>query len=300
MTFPAAVRGAVAGTLHGVAEWLPVSSSGHVALLIEAARWPEAEPARRQERRALEVALHTGSLVPIGRRVLADVHEAERPVVLVLSGLAATAITSVIGGTAGPAIEARFAGPKAVAAGLVAGSVALVAAEGLAGRGDDDQRSMVGLDIVGVRRVGRPLRTLMPADVIAVGVAQGMAIWPGVSRRAATLAAARARGLDPAAADTLSWATGLPTLAAATVWQFWRSRRTMVASPAAPLAGAAASALAGHATRRLPARTAPWPASRWALWRVALAAATLLHRSFGQAAPRIVDDPPLRSPSPGP
>ncbi len=264
MTWPDPVRGAVAGVLHGVAEWLPVSSSGHVALLIDAAGWPEAGEARRQERRALEVALHTGSLLPIGRRVLADVRDADRPVALVVAGLAATGITSVIGGLAGPAVERRFAGPRSVAAGLVAGSVALVAAERVAGSADSGE--------------ARTLDGLTAVDVVVVGAAQGVAIWPGVSRRAATLAAARARGLDPAAADTLSWVVGLPTLAAATVWQFWRARQSMLAAPAAPLAGATASAVAGHLTRDLPARTAAWPARRWALWRVALAALTLARR----------------------
>lgn len=269
MPWPVALRGAAAGVLHGVAEWMPVSSSGHVALLIDAAGWPEATPARRQERRALEVALHTGSLLPIGRRVLADVRAAERPGALIAAGLAATAITSVIGGTAGPAVEGRFAGPRSVAAGLVAGSVALIVAE--------RHRARPGA-------AGRSLAELALVDAFAVGAAQGLAIWPGVSRRAATLAAARARGLDPAAADTLSWVTGLPTLAAATVWQFWRARASMLAAPAMPVAGATASAVTGHLTRQLPARTAAWPASRWALWRVALAALTLTRRSVAPRA----------------
>lgn len=261
MTLAAPVRAAVAGALHGVVEWLPVSSSGHVALLIDAAGWPEGEPSRRRERRALEVALHTGSLLPLGVRVAADVRAAPAPAALVSAGVVATGITSVIGATAGGVVEERFAGPRSVAAGLAAGSLALVLAEQAARRGAE--------------ATARPLSALTPADVVTVGIAQGLAIWPGVSRRAATLAAARARGLDPQAASVLSWAAGLPTLAAATTWQFWRARNELRAAPAAPLAGATASAVVGAATASLPTRTARWPAAVWAAWRLGLAAATL-------------------------
>lgn len=260
MTPPAPIRAALAGALHAVVEWLPVSSSGHVALLIDAARWPESAPARRRERRALEVALHTGSLVPLGARVATDLRAAPAPLALAGAGVLATGLTSIIGAAAGDAVESRFAGPRSVAAGLAAGSAALVITERRALRGGAP---------------GRSLATLTPRDAIAVGAAQGLAIWPGVSRRAATVAAARARGFDPGASSALSWSAGLPTLVAATAWQFWRARDDLRAAPAAPLVGALASAGVGAATRGLPARTARWPAAAWAAWRLALAAATL-------------------------
>lgn len=283
MSSPAPARAVVAGVLHGVVEWLPVSSSGHVALLIDAAGWPEAEPDRRRERRALEVALHTGSLVPLGRRVLGDLRRADAPGALIAAGLGATAVTSVIGGVGGAFVERRFSGPRSVAAGLVAGSIALVAAERLA------QRRLVAVAATSVpaatvptgpgpaagTHAARSLAELVPADVLAIGAAQGIAIWPGISRRAATLSAARARGLDPAAADSLSWIVGLPTLLAATLWQFWRTRDDLRRDPLTPLAGAVASGVSGTVAAGLPARTAGWPAARWAAWRVALAAATL-------------------------
>lgn len=254
----APIRAAIAGALHGAVEWLPVSSSGHVALLIDAAGWPEGDPARRRERRALEVALHTGSLIPLGRRVAADVRASPSPSALLGAGVVATGLTSVIGAVAGEAVESRFAGKRSVAAGLSVGSLALVLAERAASR-----------------KPPRELAELRLPDALVVGLAQGCAIWPGVSRRAATLAAARARGLDPEAASALSWTAGLPTLLAATGWQFWRTRDELRAAPTAPIAGAATSAVIGTATSALPARTAAWPVVVWAVWRLALAAATL-------------------------
>ncbi|MEH3054581.1 MAG: hypothetical protein PGN13_11345 [Patulibacter minatonensis] len=252
---PAPVRAGIAGIAHGALEWLPVSSSGHTALLIDAAGWPEADPARARQLRTLEVALHTGSLLPLGLRVLAHLRTSDAPGRLVAGGVASTAITSVVGAAAGPLIEERFAGPRAVAAGLVCGSVALLAAERVPAR--------------------RGIAGLTATDVVAVGLAQGAAIWPGTSRRAATLAAARARGLHSEAADALSWAAGLPTLLGATTWQGYRDRSALGAAAGTVVAGAATSAATGLLTRALPDRTRRWPAAAWAAWRLTLAAATL-------------------------
>lgn len=258
---PAPARAAVAGVLHGVLEWLPVSSSGHVALLIDAAGWPESDPEAARQLRTLEVALHTGSVLPLALRVLADARESGEPVRLVTAGVSAMGVTSVLGAVGGGLVEERFAGPRAVAVGLAAGSVALLAAERAAAQGP-----------------GRGLDALRCADALWVGLAQGLAIWPGVSRRAATFAAGRARGLDPAAADALSWATGLPTLVGATTWQGYRDRASLRELAPVVAAGVAASATTGLLTRELPVRTRRWPAAAWAAWRLALAGATLARR----------------------
>ncbi len=267
----APLRAAVVGAAHGVLEWLPVSSSGHVALLVERAGWPEADPAGVRQLRTLEVALHTGSLLPLGLRVASDARASAAPGRLLAAGAGATVLTSVIGAVAGPRIEERFAGPGAVAAGLVGGSIALLAAERAALR--------LAQDTAGdPAHAARTAGALTAADVLVVGLAQGCAIWPGVSRRAATLAAARARGLDPETADALSWAAGLPTLLGATTWQGYRDRESLAAAVPTVATGAGVSAAVGLLTRSLPDRTRRWPAAAWAAWRLALAAATLRRR----------------------
>lgn len=253
----AALRGAALGAVHGVLEWLPVSSSGHAALLIELAGWPEARPEQRRARRALEVALHAGSIPPLAGRVWSDVTPTARGAVA-REALLASAVTAIVGQAAGPWVERRLSGPRSVAGGLAAGSALLLLAE-----------------IAGPRLPARQLGELGAGRAALVGAVQGIAIVPGVSRRASSLAASRLAGLAPADAATFSWAAGLPTLAGATAWQFTRARAELRAAPAAPLAGAAASLAAGQLSRKLPHRTARWPAAAWAGWRLALAAATL-------------------------
>ena len=56
-------------------------------------------------------------------------------------------------------------------------------------------------------------------DGLALGLAQALALIPGVSRSGATLAAARARGFSRQDADQLSWTVGLPVIAGATMLQ---------------------------------------------------------------------------------
>ncbi|MFT4035397.1 MAG: undecaprenyl-diphosphate phosphatase [Patulibacter sp.] len=260
----APLRAALAGIAHGTLEWLPVSSSGHVALLASAARWPEAEPAHARQLRTLEVALHTGSLLPLGWRAALELRRAGRRELqlrLLAAGAGATAITSVLGAAVGPAIERRSGGPAAVAGGLAAGSLALLLAE---------RRAPLACTAGEIR-----LARLTAADVATLGLAQSVALWPGVSRRAATLAAARARGYAPQDASALSWLAGWPTLLGASAWQGARDRAALRAAAPTVAAGVAASAATGLLTRRLPDATARWPAAAWAAWRLALAVATL-------------------------
>src|SRR5204862_441493 len=82
-------------------------------------------------------------------------------------------------------IEETLGGPRAVAAGLLAGAIALAAADR--------------------RPAARPRpRRIAARDGVILGLAQAAALVPGVSRTGATLAAARARGFSREAASSLS------------------------------------------------------------------------------------------------
>ena len=61
---------------------------------------------------------------------------------------------------------------------------------------------------------------------LGLGVAQAAALWPGVSRSGATLAAARALGYSRAEASRLSFGVAGPVLVGATALKAWRGRRT--------------------------------------------------------------------------
>ncbi len=190
---------AVLGLLHGPAELLPVSSSGHITLITWLAGWEYAD-VEPELRKAFEVALHAGTAAALLIALRDEVDDAAR-------GFDARRATLVLlsflpPAVAGYALERpieRFLGtPGTIAIGLVAGSAVMAAADrrGATGRvrGDADWR-----------------------DALALGVAQACALMPGVSRNGATLAAARLRGFGREDSNVLSRHVALPIIVGASL-----------------------------------------------------------------------------------
>jgi undecaprenyl-diphosphatase len=254
-------RDAVAlGLLHGPAELLPISSSGHVALVPWLLGWPYAD-LDADLRKAFEVALHAGTLAALLLGLRAEVADELRALDRRRLGvLALSALPPALAGLAFErAIERRMSSPGRVAAGLVAGSVAMALADTCCGdaRRREDARA---------------------GDGLALGVAQACALMPGVSRSGATLTAARARGFARADAGALSRHAALPVIAAATALKAARLLRDGLPAPARRgfAAGVAASFAATLATLPLIHATDRDGASlAFAGYRIALAGVVL-------------------------
>lgn len=186
------------GLLHGPAELLPISSSGHVALLPWLARWPEAR-ADPGLRKSLEVALHAGTAAALLLSLRAEVRTAARELDARRAGMLALSLLppAIVGTRFGDTIERRLGTPGTIAAGLIIGSAAMAIA---------DARSPGG----------RHHRDAGARDGLALGLAQAAALMPGVSRGGATLAAARARGFERLDAHLLSRDVALPVILGAT------------------------------------------------------------------------------------
>src|SRR4051794_20506434 len=129
------------GALHGPAELLPISSSGHVTLIPWLAGWEYAE-LEPELRKAFEVALHAGTAAALVIALRGEVHEAAtdftaRRAVLVIGSFVPPAI---VGYTLERPIEQRLGTPGTIAAGLILGSAAMAAADrwGPTGRGRDE------------------------------------------------------------------------------------------------------------------------------------------------------------------
>jgi len=241
---------ALAGLLQGPAELLPVSSSAHVGLLLR--RWG----VDGAERKEAEVALHAGTAVAL---VLLD---RRRPRWGLL--IAATAPPALAGFVFERSIETRLGGPRAIAAGLIAGSVAMAVADRVPAR-----RTAAGI-----------------GDGLWLGAAQALALIPGVSRSGATRAAARARGFGREEAAELSREVALPVLVGAVTLKGARlaARRPPRRTVAALAAGAAAAAASTAAALRLERGSAPLAA--FAAYRAALAALILLRDDAAGRRPR--------------
>jgi undecaprenyl-diphosphatase len=255
--------------VQGPAELLPVSSSAHIQLLPWFAGWPwdELDP---EERKAFEVALHAGAAAAlvVGQRRLM----ARELRMLDSRRLAVIALSFVPPAIAGLAfereIERRLGSPRATAAGLVAGAVAMALADRCPQeRGSGDAGALDGL---------------------LLGLGQAAALIPGVSRNGATLTAARWRRFDRAQANLLSRTVALPVIVGATALKAARMRRRRLerggaATLAAGVGAAFASTLASQRLISLVERNrALWP---YAAYRVALALAVLIRSPEGSAAP---------------
>lgn len=214
------------GLAQGPTELLPVSSSAHTALIPLLLDWPYSE-LDGETHKSFEVALHAGAGIALAIDMRAEllaaarVLDRRRALTIALSLLPAALAGLVLG----PLIERRLGGPRSIAAGLTAGSVAMAVADARSRAGErheDDARALDGL---------------------ALGIAQAVALAPGVSRYGATLAAARSRGFSRASAQTLSWHAALPVMLGASALQGARlAQRGLPAGSGAPLIAGAGSA----------------------------------------------------------
>ncbi len=297
-----ALRHALAlGLVQGPTELLPVSSSAHTELLPWLAGWPYAR-LEGERRKAFEVALHAGAGLALAlhmrRELLADAARIgpRRAGVIALS----LAPAALAGYALERPIEQRLGGPRSIALGLVTGAIAMAVADRpisprqapyhhrYTDPADEHTHQPDPRDPdVRPGRSGRAVPDATAIDGLALGLAQALALAPGVSRNGATLTAARARGFSRKAAQTLSWHTGLPVLLGASALKAVRLHRAhLEREERATLALGGASALASTLVsarlldRRLREGQALWP---YSLYRWALAAAVLA-RVRGDAA----------------
>jgi len=263
----------VLSVLQGLTEFLPVSSSGHLALA-------EILFGLKENNLALNVMLHAGTLfatlLVLRQRVLdlilATLRAVRRPSTLrdtpegrdVAAVVVATLPTAALGLTLEPSVERWTHSPLVVGLGFL----------------------ITGLLLLSVRwaRVGsREGFGLLGA--LAVGVAQGIAVLPGVSRSGTTIGAGLWLGVRPERAFELSRLMSLPAVLGAVVLE-----APAVLGASATLGpavvGAAVSFGVGVAAlltlRRLVVRGS-FPV--FALWVLPLAVATLALARAWPAAP---------------
>lgn len=186
------------GALHGPAELMPVSSSAHVALVPWLLGW-EYTRLDGELRKSFEVALHAGTAAGLMTTVRG--RAVPRWTLLAI----ATAPAALAGLALERPVERRLGTPRTIAAGLIAGGAAMAAADRAPER--------------------RGYEDAAPRDALWLGIAQAAALFPGVSRSGATLAAARLRGFTRPASERLSREAALPVIAGATALKALRLRR---------------------------------------------------------------------------
>jgi undecaprenyl-diphosphatase len=202
----------VLGVVQGATELLPISSSGHLILVPWAADWTYLKN-DDQFNQTFDVALHLGTLVAVvayfwrdvvrlvaawlrsvSRRRIGDGDERLAWVVFV-----ATIPASIAGALGESFITDHLGEPWQIAILLAFFALVLLWA---------DQRPTT-----------RELETIGVKEGLAIGVAQSLALAPGVSRSGITISAGRFLGLNRDAAARLSFLLLIPTTLGAVLWK---------------------------------------------------------------------------------
>ena len=194
------VHALILGIVQGVAEFLPISSSGHL-VIADAILRDTSGLSTPKESVTMEIALHFGTLLSILVVFREDLLKLVADKRLIGMIIVATIPVGVVGLAFKSHLEAAFASP------LLAGC-ALLGTAGflLAGRWLQKQQ-------------GRALDQMSWPMATAIGVFQTIAVVPGVSRSGSTIAAGMACGLDRPAAARFSFLIAIPAIGGATVLQ---------------------------------------------------------------------------------
>jgi undecaprenyl-diphosphatase len=191
------------GIVQGVTEFLPVSSSAHLILARALFGW-DGEAFGL----AFDVATHVGTLGAIVVYFRSDLLEMLRSVPVVVSGSAGgarrlrliavgTIPVVIIGGLLSDWLEATTRTPPVAAFALAVGALLFIAIER---RGAKARNTDADLGV---------------GEALVFGVAQSLALIPGVSRSGATITAGMAMGFTREAAARFGFLLGIPAILAA-------------------------------------------------------------------------------------
>jgi undecaprenyl-diphosphatase len=202
----------ILGIVQGLSEFLPISSSGHLILVPELFGWNELT-SNPSLNKTFDVALHLGTLVAavwyfrrdVWRYLLAALQTVKvRKVTTTDERLAWLLLLSavpgaIVGALFGSTIEEELGDPILVGVMLI----------------------VFGFVLLFVDRLGgdRPSDDFRRRDAVIMGLAQAVALQPGVSRAGVTMTAGRWLKFDRAAAARLSFLMSIPIIAGAGLYK---------------------------------------------------------------------------------
>ncbi len=200
------------GTVQGLTELLPISSSGHLIAVPWLADWTYLET-HDEFNQTFDVALHLGTLVAVVAYFWGDIL---RLLGALLGSLSRRRIESA---------DERVAWFVVVAT-IPAGLAGALGEDAIARHLGEPWQIAIFLTVFGVllwvadrARQDREMADLGLGHAVAMGVAQSLALMPGVSRSGITITAGRFLGLDRDSAARFSFLLLVPTVLGAVVWK---------------------------------------------------------------------------------
>ncbi len=192
--------------IQGVTEFLPISSSGHLALVPSLFGWPD-------QGLAFDVAVHVGTLVAVLIYFRNDICLMLKDWVLSITTRKSTvysklawsiAFATIMVGIAGMLFEMfpseYLRSPQSIAIATILFGILLGVA-----------------DVFGKKQ--RPIENISWRDVLVIGAAQVLALIPGTSRSGITISAGLMMGLSRDAAARFSFLMAIPVITLAGIWE---------------------------------------------------------------------------------
>jgi len=215
---------AILGLVEGLTEFLPVSSTGHLIVAGSLLGYTG------DNAKLFEIVIQAGAILAVcwEYRVrlltvaggLFRERSAQR---FVLNLFIAFLPAAILGLMFGKLIKARLFAPVPVASAFIIGALVIIAIEWR-------QRRNPG--VVRIEHVDDMRWT----DALKVGLAQAFALIPGTSRSGATIMGGMLIGLSRPAATEFSFFLAIPTLLAATAYEFVRNRALLASGDLAMIA----------------------------------------------------------------
>lgn len=205
------LQAAFLGIVEGLTEFIPVSSTGHLILLVDLLGF-EGPPGK-----VFEIAIQLGAILAICvvywprlRDTLAGLGRDDRANRFAVNVLFGVVPALLIGAVAHGFIKNVLFNPWVVSVALIAGGLLILLIERYVGKGEvenvDDFKFRLSLKI---------------------GLIQCLAMVPGVSRSGATIMGARLLGVQRAAAAEFSFFLAVPTMVAATAYDLLQNWKGM-------------------------------------------------------------------------
>jgi undecaprenyl-diphosphatase len=232
-------QGALLGLVEGLTEFLPVSSTGHLAV-VQQLLGLTATPQEKAASNAFAIVIQAGAILAVFlvmfgriRKIVSGMFGRDTEGLKLLGKLAVAFVPAAL---AGLFLEERIKrylyGYWPIAAAWLVGGIFI-------------------LVVLNRRRLkdGTALESLGWQSALIIGLVQVIALWPGVSRSLVTIAGGMFVGLSVSAAVEFSFLLGLVTLGAATVYEALRQGHLIVQSfgVTAPLIGLVVAAISAFA-----------------------------------------------------
>lgn len=205
------------GLVEGLTEYLPVSSTGHLAV-VQRLLGLDSTPELTSASDAYAICIQAGAIIAVflvsfGRikGMVRGIFGRDRDGLRLFGSLVVAFIpAAIIGLLFEDKVKQYLFGLWPIAGAWLVGGVFIL------------------LVLVRRTREGKPLEAMAWQVALIIGLSQVLALWPGVSRSLATISAAMLAGLSVAASVEFSFLLGLVTLGAATIYEGIRKGHEIV------------------------------------------------------------------------